>query len=70
MPRRKATNPDGTPKITGDYKLSDQAIEQRRANARKNSGVGMGRRGLPERNEIEGGGGAGPDRASGNRGRS
>jgi hypothetical protein len=38
MPRRKATNPDGTPKATRGYKVSPKALEQRRANARKNSG--------------------------------
>jgi hypothetical protein len=38
MPRRKPTNPDGTPKISRAYKLSNEALEQRRANALKNAG--------------------------------
>src|SRR4051812_13563197 len=38
MPRRKPTNPDGTPVATRGYTLSDEAKEQRRTNARNNSG--------------------------------
>jgi hypothetical protein len=38
MARRKSTNPDGTPRATRAYKVSPEALEQRRANARKNAG--------------------------------
>src|SRR3954451_16961503 len=38
MPRRKATNPDGTPVASRGSTLSDDALEQRRTNARNSAG--------------------------------